>query len=99
MLIWLTHHSLSLKEVRTGTQAGQGAQKGAVTGLLPMALFNLLSYRTQDQQPRDGTTHGGLGPPPSITNLKEYFTARSYEVMFSTVANSYLITLAVVKLT
>jgi hypothetical protein len=26
-------------------------------------LLSLLSYRTQDYQPRDGTTHNGLGPP------------------------------------
>jgi len=31
-------------------------------------LLNLLSYRTQDHQPRDGTTHNGLGPPTLITN-------------------------------
>jgi len=27
-------------------------------------LLSLLSYRTQDHQPRDVTTHNGLGPPP-----------------------------------
>ena len=31
-------------------------------------LASLLSYRTQDHQVRDGTTHNGLGPPPLITN-------------------------------
>ena len=31
-------------------------------------LLNLLSHRTQDHQPRDGSTHSGLGPPPSITS-------------------------------
>ena len=31
-------------------------------------LLNLLSYRTQYHQPRDGTTHNGLGPFPLITN-------------------------------
>jgi hypothetical protein len=32
-------------------------------------LFSLLSYRTQDHQPRDGNTYNGLGPPPPlITN-------------------------------
>ena len=30
-------------------------------------LLNLLSYRTQNHQPRDGPTHSGLGPPISIT--------------------------------
>jgi hypothetical protein len=33
-----------------------------------MALFSLLSYRTQDHQPRNGTTHHELGPPPLITD-------------------------------
>ena len=27
-----------------------------------------ISYRTQDHQPRDGTSHNGLGPDPLITN-------------------------------
>jgi hypothetical protein len=31
-------------------------------------LFSLLPYKTQDNQPRDGTTHNGLGPHTSITN-------------------------------
>ena len=31
-------------------------------------LLSLLSYRTQDYQPRDGTTHNGPGPPALITN-------------------------------
>jgi len=31
-------------------------------------LLSLLSYRTEDYQPRDGTTHNGLGPPQLITN-------------------------------
>ena len=32
-------------------------------GLLAHSFFNLLSYRTQDHLPRDGTIHSGLGPP------------------------------------
>ena len=31
-------------------------------------LLSPLSYRTQVFQPRDGTTHHGLGPPPLITS-------------------------------
>ena len=31
-------------------------------------LLSLLSHRTQDPQPRDSTTHNGLGPPALITN-------------------------------
>jgi len=64
----------SPKEVRTGTQAGQeaGADAEAMEGCYLLAcspwLAQLASYRTKDHQPRDSTTHNGLGPPPSITN-------------------------------
>ena len=53
------------KEVRTGTQAGQkaGADAEAMEGCSLLACFpgllSLLSYRTQDYQPRDGTTQKG----------------------------------------
>ena len=57
----------SLKEVRTGTQAGQeaGADSEAMEGcslLASSGLLSLLSYRTQDYQPRDGPTHKGPLP-------------------------------------
>ena len=58
------------KEVRTGTQAGQkaGDVAEAMEGCYLLACFpwlalSLLSYTTQDYQPRDGTTHNGLGSP------------------------------------
>ena len=38
-------------------------------------LGSLLSYRTQNYQPRHGTTHNGLDPPPPITNLKNALQA------------------------
>jgi hypothetical protein len=31
--------------------------------LVPHGLLSLISYRTQDHQPRVGSTHNGLGPP------------------------------------
>jgi hypothetical protein len=37
---------------------------------MQMPLRMLLSYRTHDHQPRDGTTHNRLGTPPSITDLE-----------------------------
>jgi hypothetical protein len=58
----------SPKEVRTGTQAGQEAGDDAelwrdVTYCLAsFGLLSLLSYRTQDYQPRDGTTHKRSSP-------------------------------------
>jgi hypothetical protein len=57
----------SPKEVRTGTQASQeaGADAEAMEGCSLLAaspgLLSLLSYRTQDYQPRDDTTT--VGPP------------------------------------
>jgi hypothetical protein len=61
---WLTlpHCCSSPKEVRTGTQAGQKATADAeaMEGCFFPACFPwlaMLSYRTQDYQPRDATTH------------------------------------------
>ena len=53
------------KEVRTGTHAGQkaGADAEAMEGCSLLAcLLSLLSYRTQDYQPRDGPTYKGPFP-------------------------------------
>ena len=56
------------KEVRTGTQAGQeaGTDAEAMEAILywlaSTGLLSLLSYRTQDHQPRDGTTQKGPFP-------------------------------------
>ena len=52
---------------RAGTWGQELMQRpwtGAAYLLAPHGLLSLLSYRTQDHQPRDGPTHNGLGPPP-----------------------------------
>jgi hypothetical protein len=50
-------------EVRTGTQAGKEAGADAEPWrVLFTGLLHLLSYRTQDYQPRDGPTHKGPFP-------------------------------------
>ena len=61
--VYSAYTSTSPKEVRTGTQAGQeaGADAEAMGGCHLLACLSLLSYRTQVYQPRDGTTHNGLG--------------------------------------
>ena len=41
----------------------QGPWRRAAYWLVPYGLLSLLSYRTQDCQPRDGTTHWA-GPSP-----------------------------------
>jgi hypothetical protein len=56
------------KVVRTGTQAGQEAEadaepwKDVSYWLASPGLLSLLSFRTQDYQSRDGTTHKGISP-------------------------------------
>jgi hypothetical protein len=44
--------------------------RGATYQLAPHGLIRLLSYRTQDTQFRNDTTHNGQSPSLSITNLK-----------------------------
>ena len=78
--IYLIYISISLFNIggsqdRNAHRAGSWRQelmqrpwRGAVYWLVPRGLLSLLSYRTQDQQPRDGTTCDVLGTPPSITN-------------------------------
>jgi hypothetical protein len=64
------HCCSSLKEVRTGTQAGQkagadeevGGRRDVLYCLASPGLVSLLSYRIQDYQPRDGTIHKGPSP-------------------------------------
>jgi hypothetical protein len=55
----------SPRKFRIGTQAGQkaGADAEAMEGwMFFTGLLSLLSYRIQDYQPRDGTTHKGPFP-------------------------------------
>jgi hypothetical protein len=46
----------------------QRPQRGAAYWLAFHGLLSQLSDRTQDHQPRDGTTHHGLDLPSLITN-------------------------------
>jgi hypothetical protein len=62
-----------LKQVRSWRkELMQTPWKDAAYSLVPCSLPSLLSCRTQDHQPRDGTAHSGLGPPPSITKKMPY---------------------------
>jgi hypothetical protein len=59
------HHQrksgLELKQVRK-QELMQRPWRNATCWLASPGLLSLLSYRTQDYQPRDGTTHNGLSP-------------------------------------
>lgn len=56
---------------RSSSRAGSWRQElmqrpwqGAAYWFVPLGLFSLFSYRTQDHQPRCGPTHNRLGLPP-----------------------------------
>ena len=74
--IWLTHthHSPSLEEVRAGTETGlelmHRSWRGAAYWLSPHGLLSLLFYRTQDHQPKGGSTFNGLHQ--SLTKKMNY---------------------------
>ena len=56
------------------------AMEGAAYWLAPHGLLSLLSYRTQVNQPRDGSTHSGLGLPLSI--IKDIPSCLVYSSIF-----------------
>jgi hypothetical protein len=70
-LLFITKGSQNRNSHRAGSwrqKLMQRPRKGAACWLASSGLLKLLSYRTQDYQPRDGTTHNGLGPLSLITN-------------------------------
>ena len=70
-LPFITKGSQDRNSSRTGIwkqELMQTPWRGAANWLASPDLLSLLSYRTQDHQPRDGTTHYGLGPLLLITN-------------------------------
>jgi len=74
VLIWVifSHGSLLLKELRSGTQTRQESGGRSHRGVL-LTGSQPAFYRTQDHQPRDGTTtHNGPGPPPLETKKMSY---------------------------
>ena len=55
----------------------QSPWMGAVYWLAPHGLLSLLSYRTQDHQPRDGYTCNRYGPHSQVTKKMPYSLAYS----------------------
>ena len=73
--------------------------RDATYWLASPGLLSLPSCRTHDYQPRDDTTHNGLGPPTLDHSLGKCLTAGSHGGISSTDDPSSLMTLACVKLT
>ena len=105
--IGVLHRRQSGQEFKQARGLEAGADTGAMKEycllLAHHGLLRLLSYRPQDRQPREGTTHNVLGPPPQSLTEKMFYrlacTARPNEGVFSTEAISSLMTLAYAKLT
>ena len=57
MGVFPVYNSTSLREVKAGSQTGQGSggRMGAAYWHSPCGLFTLFSYRSQDYLPRGGT--------------------------------------------
>jgi hypothetical protein len=62
---------VELKQVRKQEML-QRPWRDAPYWLASPGLLNLLSYRTQDYQPRDGTTHSGPSHPLSLIEKMPY---------------------------
>jgi hypothetical protein len=90
------HHQgisgLELKQVRK-QELIQRPWRDVLYWLASPGLLSLLSCRTQDYQPRDGTTH--KGPSPLITNWEKCLTAGSHGGTSPTEAPFSVITPAV----
>lgn len=102
--IWGVHHFIIEESQGRNLEAGSDAE--AMEEYCLQACSSWLaqpsSYRTKDHQPRDGTTHRGLGPPIFIINKKMCTHLRrgqSDRGCFSVEAPSSQMTLACVKLT
>lgn len=72
--------------------------RGVACWLASPGLLIPPSYRTQDRQPRDSTTHHGLGPPAMVTKWEDVLQLNLMEA-FPHQRLLSLITLAHVKLT
>ena len=55
------------KNLEAGTEAE--AMEACCLQLAPHGLLSLLSYTTQDSQPRSGTVQSKLGPPTAVKEM------------------------------
>jgi hypothetical protein len=63
-ILFITKGGQDWNSSRSGSQElMQRPWRDVLYWLASSGLLSPLSYRTQDHQPRDGTTHNGLGSP------------------------------------
>jgi hypothetical protein len=71
-LIVIHHQKEVRQELKQGrnleAEADAEAMEGCCLLTCSHGLLSLLSYKTQDHQPRDGTTHNSLDFSSSVTN-------------------------------
>jgi hypothetical protein len=102
-LLFITQGSQDRNSLRAGTcrqELMQRPWRDVTYWLASPGLLSLLSYRTQDYQPRGGTTNNGLGRalPSLITNWENALQLHLRGIS-STYAPFSVITPACVKLT
>ena len=69
LLLHITvHHSRKSEQELWRQELMQKAWRGAAYWLILHDLLSVLSYRTQDHQPKDSTPHHELGPLTSVIN-------------------------------
>jgi hypothetical protein len=74
-LLFITKGSQGRNSHRAGTwrqELMQRPWRDVLYWLASPGLLSLLSYRTQDHQPRDGTTHNGPSHPRSLIEKMPY---------------------------
>lgn len=99
MLHFLVHYQRkSGKKLQQGRDQEVGARGFCSLTCSPGSLI-LLSYKIQDHQPSESTTHSRLGPPPSITNEENTLQSRLQPILMEhfSVEASLLTTLAQVS--
>ena len=100
MLLFITKGSQDWDSHKAGTWRQEPMQRSwrdAASWLASPGLLSLLSYRTQDYQPRDSTTHKGASPLDH--KLRKCLTAGFHGGISSREAPFSVITPACVKLT
>lgn len=69
LALHIVHHQRMSGQELKWEEHGAGVDAEAIQeSCLWFVLHGLLSYRVQDHQLRDGPTHNGQSPSPSVTN-------------------------------